>query len=126
MDLARNLVAIVSQRLIRGEDGKRLPAVEVMLITPLIRDLIAKGRIDEVREAMERSSEPGLQTFDQSLFRLYKSGRISEALAMQNAESQSDLGLKIRLDKGGERDAGELETGEDTPDGLREGGPPGR
>ncbi len=126
MDLAHNLVAIVSQRLIRGEDGKRLPAVEVMLITPLIRDLIAKGRIDEVREAMERSSEPGLQTFDQSLFRLYKSGRISEALAMQNAESQSDLGLKIRLDKGGERDAGELETGEDTPDGLREGGPPGR
>ena len=112
MDLAHNLVAIISQRLIRGEEGKRLPAVEVMLITPLIRDLISKGRIDEIREAMDRSSEPGLQTFDQSLFELYKSGHISEKLAMQNAESQSDLGLRIRLDKGGELDTGDMETEE--------------
>ncbi len=109
MDLAHNLVAIISQRLIRGEEGKRLPAVEVMLVTPLIRDLISKGRIDEIREAMDRSSEPGLQTFDQSLFALYKSGRISEALAMQNAESESDLGLKIRLDKGGHIDTGDMD-----------------
>lgn len=115
MDLAHNLVAIISQRLVRGEDGRRLPAVEVMLITPLIRDLISKGRIDEIREAMDRSSEPGLQTFDQSLFELYKSGRISEELAMQNAESQSDLGVKIRLDKGGELDTGGMETEERLP-----------
>ncbi|WP_456372694.1 PilT/PilU family type 4a pilus ATPase [Thiolapillus sp.] len=100
MDLAHNLVAIISQRLVRNHEGKRMPAVEVLLITPLIRDLIAKGKLDEVREAMEKSSETGMQTFDQSLFQLYKSGHISEQKAMENAESQSNLGVRIRLDKG--------------------------
>ena len=100
MDLAHNLVAIISQRLVRNHEGKRMPAVEVLLITPLIRDLISKGKLDEVREAMEKSSEPGMQTFDQSLFELYKNGHITEEKAMENAESQSNLGVRIRLDKG--------------------------
>ncbi len=100
MDLAHNLAAIISQRLVRDNEGKRVPAVEVMMITPLIRDLISKGKIDEIREAMERSSESGMQTFDQSLYHLYKEGRITEEKAMENAESQSNLGVKIRLDKG--------------------------
>ncbi|BAO45600.1 PilT/PilU family type 4a pilus ATPase [Thiolapillus brandeum] len=100
MDLAHNLVAIISQRLVRNHEGKRMPAVEVLLITPLIRDLIAKGKLDEVREAMEKSSEAGMQTFDQSLFELFKSGHITEKKAMENAESQSNLGVRIRLDKG--------------------------
>lgn len=110
MDLAHNLTAIVSQRLVRDHQGKRVPAVEVMLISPLIRDLISKGKIDEIREAMERSSEPGMQTFDQSLFHLYKEGRISEEKAMENAESQSNLGVRIRLDKGEAPDNKDLTT----------------
>jgi twitching motility protein PilU len=100
MDLAHNLVAIISQRLVRNHEGKRLPAVEVLLITPLIRDLISKGKLDEVRQAMEKSSESGMQTFDQSLFELYKNGHITEEKAMENAESHSNLGVRIRLDKG--------------------------
>ncbi|WP_456449278.1 PilT/PilU family type 4a pilus ATPase [Thiolapillus sp.] len=100
MDLAHNLVAIVSQRLVRNHEGRRMPAVEVLLITPLIRDLISKGKLDEVREAMEKSSENGMQTFDQSLFELFKAGHITEEKAMENAESQSNLGVRIRLDKG--------------------------
>ncbi len=99
-DLAHNLGAIVSQRLVRNEKGKRMPAVEVMLISPLIKDLIRKGAVDEVREAMEKSSEEGMQTFDQSLYDLYKAGRITEKQAMENAESVSNLGVKIRLSKG--------------------------
>lgn len=110
MDLAHNLVAIISQRLVRDNEGKRVPAVEVMLITPLIRDLISKGKIDEIREAMERSSESGMQTYDQSLYHLYKEGRISEEKAMENAESQSNLGVRIRLDKGGTPDNEDLQT----------------
>ncbi|WP_456412738.1 PilT/PilU family type 4a pilus ATPase [Thiolapillus sp.] len=109
MDLAHNLVAIISQRLVRDQDGKRVPAVEVLLATPLVRDLIAKGKIDEIREAMERSNEPGAQTFDQSLFHLYKEGRISEEKAMEFAESQNNLGVRIRLDKGGGADIEQLQ-----------------
>lgn len=101
LDLAHNLAAIISQRLVRDEEGRRLPAMEVMMITPLIKDLIQKGAIEEIRTAMEKSDEPGMQTFDQSLFTLYKAGRISSKRALQNAESTSNLGVKIRLDKGG-------------------------
>ena len=99
-DLAHNLAAIVSQRLVVNADGRRVPAVEVMIITPLIKDLIRKGRVDEVREVMEKSSEPGMQTYDQSLFQLYKDGIISEEMAMENAESTSNLGVRIRLYNG--------------------------
>ncbi len=104
MDLAHSLVAIVSQRLVRDKEGRRIPAVEVLLVTPLIRDLISKGKIDEIREAMERSGEPGMQTYDQSLFQLYKKGRIDEEKAMEHAESQNNLGVQIRLDNGKEID----------------------
>ena len=116
-DLAHNLAAIVSQRLVRNEKGRRMPAVEVMMMTPLIRDLIRKGKVDEVRETMEKSSEPGMQTFDQSLFDLYKAGAISEQTAMDNAESTSNLGVRIRLDKGQSPDAEavELEQPEEEP-----------
>ncbi len=98
-DLAHNLAAIISQRLVHNDQGKRMPAVEVMLISPLIKDLIRKGAVDQVREAMERSSEEGMLTFDQSLFDLYQAERITEQQAMENAESVSNLGVKIRLSK---------------------------
>ncbi|MGV6826970.1 MAG: PilT/PilU family type 4a pilus ATPase [bacterium] len=100
LDMAHNLAAIVSQRLVRNAEGKRMPAVEVMMISPFIRDLIRKGEVDQIRDVMEKSEEPGMQTFDQSLFKLYKQGQISKKEALAHAESVSNLGLQIRLDEG--------------------------
>jgi len=101
MDLSNNFEAIISQRLVHGLDGRRLPAVEVLLATPLERDLIRKGSIDEVREAMERNTESGMQSFDQSLLDLYQRGLISRAEAIANAESMSNMNVMIRLNREG-------------------------
>ena len=100
MDLALNLRAIISQRLIRALDGGLVPAVEVLLNTPYITDLIQKGKIDYIKDAMEQSTESGTITFDQSLFKLYKEGRISKEEAIKNADSKNNVGLKIRLSEG--------------------------
>jgi len=102
MDLAMNLRAIISQRLIRGLNGGLVPAVEVLLNTPYIADLIQKGKIDYVKDAMEQSTESGTQTFDQSLFRLYKEGKISRDEAIKNADSKNNVGLQIRLSESAE------------------------
>ncbi|MGQ0701291.1 MAG: PilT/PilU family type 4a pilus ATPase [Panacagrimonas sp.] len=95
MDLSMTLRAIVSQRLVRGKDGKRHAAVEVMLNTPYIRDLILSKRIDEIRDAMEQSSDKGVQTFDQSLRTLYECGAIDLEEALTNADSRANLEAKI-------------------------------
>ncbi|MES9963041.1 MAG: PilT/PilU family type 4a pilus ATPase [Candidatus Sedimenticola sp. 20ELBAFRAG] len=100
MDLANNLEAIVSQRLVRGTEGRRMPAVEVLLASPYIRDLIRKGSIDEIREAMEKSTESGMQSFDQSLFDLHQRGLVSTDEAIAHAESVSNLNVMIRLSNG--------------------------
>jgi len=100
LDLSLNLKAVVSQRLIPSVKGKRLPAVEVMLNSPYISDLIHKGRIDEIRPVMAKSIDLGMCTFDQSLFDLYKAGGITEEEALRNADSRNDLGLRIRLSSG--------------------------
>ncbi|MEE4376061.1 MAG: PilT/PilU family type 4a pilus ATPase [Candidatus Competibacteraceae bacterium] len=100
MDLSLNLRAIVSQRLIRSTDGGLVPAVEVLLNTPYIADLIQKGKIDYVKDAMEQGSEGGMVTFDQALFDLYVAGRISKDEAIKNADSRNNVGLKIRLHEG--------------------------
>lgn len=100
MNLSLNLRAIVSQRLVVGKDGRRLPAVEVLLNTPFIRDLIRRGNIHELKEAMERSLSEGMQTFDQSLFALYKEGRIELEEALRKADSRDGLALKIRMNEG--------------------------
>jgi twitching motility protein PilU len=98
LDLSMNLRAIVSQRLIPRLDGKgRIPAVEVLLASPLLSDLILKGRLDEVKELMARSRDLGMQTFDQSLYDLYEAGAISAEEALRNADSFNDLRLKIKL-----------------------------
>ena len=98
MDLSLNLRAIVSQRLLPKKDGKgRLPAIEVMLNSPLISDLIFKGNVPEIKEIMKRSRELGMQTFDQSLFDLYESGHIAYEDALRNADSLNDLRLQIKL-----------------------------
>ncbi len=98
MDLSLNLRGVVSQRLIPLRDGKgRCPAVEIMLNSPLISDLIFKGEVSEIKELMKRSRELGMQTFDQSLFDLYEGGRISYEDALRNADSVNDLRLQIKL-----------------------------
>jgi twitching motility protein PilU len=100
MNLSLNLRAIISQRLVTGKDGRRLPAIEVLLNTPFIRDLIRRGHVHELKEAMERSLSEGMQTFDQSLFKLYKEGRIDLEEALKKADSRDGLNLKIRMSEG--------------------------
>ena len=98
MDLSLNLRAMVSQRLLPKKDGKgRAPAIEIMLNSPLISDLIFKGQVQEIKEVMKRSRELGMQTFDQALFDLYEAGQISYTDAMRNADSLNDLRLQIKL-----------------------------
>lgn len=98
MDLSLNLRALISQRLLPMCDRKgRVPAVEVMLNSPLISDLIFKGEIPGIKEVMKRSAELGMQTFDQSLFDLYEKGLITYEDALRNADSMNDLRLQIKL-----------------------------
>jgi twitching motility protein PilU len=100
MDLSLNVRAFISQRLIPTVDGRRCVAVEVMLGTPLILDLILKGDIHGIKEIMEKSTNLGMQTFDQAIYDLYKQGRISLEEALRNADSQNNLRLKISLAEG--------------------------
>ena len=98
MDLSLNLRALVSQRLLPKRDGKgRVPAIEIMLNSPLISDLIFKGQVQEIKDVMKRSRELGMQTFDQALFDLYESGLITYTDALRNADSLNDLRLQIKL-----------------------------
>lgn len=98
MDLSSNMKAIISQRLIRTEDGKgRRAAVEIMLNTPLMADLILKGNFHEIKTLMTKSRELGMQTFDQALFDLYDEGAISYDEAIRNADSANELRLQIKL-----------------------------
>ncbi|MBL8380085.1 MAG: PilT/PilU family type 4a pilus ATPase [Burkholderiales bacterium] len=98
MDLSLNMRALISQRLIPLKDSKgRAAAVEVMLNSPLISDLIFKGEVHEIKEIMKKSRELGMQTFDQALFDLYEEGRISYEDSLRNADSVNDLRLMIKL-----------------------------
>ena len=98
MDLSLNLKGIVSQRLIPMVGGKgRMPAVELMLNSPLVADLIFKGEVGTLKEVMKKSRELGMQTFDQSLYDLYEAGSISYEDALRNADSVNDLRLNIKL-----------------------------
>jgi len=98
MDLSLNLRAMISQRLMPKKDGKgRVPAIEIMINSPLISDHIFKGQVHEIKDAMKRSRELGMQTFDQSLFDLYEAGQISYTDALRNADSLNDLRLQIKL-----------------------------
>jgi twitching motility protein PilU len=98
MDLSLNLKSIISQRLVRRENGGRIAAMEVMLNTPLMADLIFKGQVAQLKELMTRSTEQGMQTFDQSLFALFEAGIISYDEAIRNADSQNEIRLKIKLE----------------------------
>jgi len=102
MDLSLNLRAIVSQRLLPSSDGMRVPAVEVMLNSPFIAELIIQGNIGGIKDAMKESTDEGTITFDQALLSLYKEDKITLDEALHNADSKNDLSLEIRM--GGGRD----------------------
>ena len=114
MNLGQNLRAFVSQRLVPTVDGKRCAAVEVLLGTKTIEELIIKGEFESIKEIMSKSEALGMQTFDAALYKLYKEGRISMDEAIRNADSQNDVRLRIKLDQSG----GSLALEEtSTPDG---------
>jgi twitching motility protein PilU len=101
MDLSLNLAAIISQRLIpRKDGGGRVPALEVMLNTPLMADLILRGELQKLHDLIERSTDLGMVTMDQSLFKLHQEGLISYEEALRNAESVNNLRLRIKLEGG--------------------------
>ena len=99
LNLALNLKAVLSQRLIRTTDGNRVAAIEVLINTPRISDLIMKGEISTIKEAMAAGENYGMQTFDQHLLKLWQNGQINEEDAMRNADSVNDLRLKIKMAK---------------------------
>ena len=97
MDLGLYLRAILSQRLVRARTGKRVAAVELMINTPHIKDLIMKGALTEVKDAFKDSGEKGMQNFDEALLELYKNGTITMEEAMVHADSRSNLEAKVNF-----------------------------
>ncbi len=114
MDLSLNLKAVISQRLIPRESGEgRAPAIEILINTPLMADLIFKGKVGDMKELMARSTEQGMQTFDQCLFELYEAHEIGYEDALRNADSVNDVRLRIKLNS--KRSRGGLLEGSDEP-----------
>jgi twitching motility protein PilU len=96
-DLSLNLRGVISQRLLRSKDGGRIPAMEVMILSSYVSELILKGDTHGIKEAMEQSDTRGMQTFDQCLYELYRQGKITLEETLNNADSRNDLALRIRL-----------------------------
>ncbi len=107
-DISLNLRAIISQRLVKTVDGGRTAAIEILINTPLIADLIAKGDISGMKPIMAKSRELGMQTFDQALLELYQAGTIDYDEALKNADSQNELRLQIKLAGGESKETGGL------------------
>lgn len=99
MDLSLNVRGIISQRLVPTIDGKRTVAVEILLGTPLVCDLILKGEVNNIKEVMQKSENLGMQTFDAALYHLFKDGKITLEEALRNADSQNNLRLRISLEE---------------------------
>ncbi len=97
LDLSLNLRAFISQRLVPTTDSKRTAAIEVLLGTPLVKDMIHRGDVHEIKEVMEKSENLGMQTFDSHLYKLYMAGKIDLEEALRNADSPNNLRLKINL-----------------------------
>jgi twitching motility protein PilU len=97
MDLSLNLQAVISQRLLPGRDSKRVLATELLLHSAYVADLILKGAVDEIRHAIEKSGGVGMHTFDQVLLELFNAGRIDQDTALANADSRTDLSLRMRV-----------------------------
>jgi len=97
LDLSLNIRAVISQRLVQSVDGRRVAAIEILINTPHIADLILKGSISDLKEAMEQSGAKGMQTFDKALFELYKEERIDLEEALSNADSRTNLEARINF-----------------------------
>lgn len=97
LDLSLNVRSVISQRLVQAIDGKRVAAIEILINTPHIADLIMKGNIGDIKEAMEQSGAKGMQTFDMALFQLYKEERIDLEEALNNADSRTNLEARINF-----------------------------
>ncbi len=97
LDLSLNVRSVISQRLVQGIDGKRVAAIEIMVNTPHVADLILKGQIDGIKEAMTGSGAKGMQTFDMALYALFREGRIDLEEALSNADSRTNLEAKINF-----------------------------
>ena len=98
-DLSISLKAVISQRLVRGKNGKRVPAVEILVNSPHVAELIKTGEVEEIKEAMEQSLTPGSQTFEQALLALYQEGKISQQEALANADSATNMSWLINNSK---------------------------
>jgi len=126
MNLAMNLRAILSQRLVKSVDGKRVAAIEILINTPRISDLILKAEVGEIKEAMASGEQHGMRTFDQALFELWQDGQITDIEALRNADSANNLRLKIKMAKieGSNNGDGNVDDilqhhGDDEGDGLK-------
>jgi twitching motility protein PilU len=106
-DLSRNLKAVLCQRLVRGKDKRRWPALELLMNSPYIAELILKGELEEIRDAMSRKAEHGTLCFDDALLSLYQQQLISREDAINHADSRHNLTVKIRLLEHGRADATE-------------------
>ncbi|BAN34078.1 pilus retraction protein PilT [Sulfuricella denitrificans skB26] len=111
-DLSISLKAVISQRLVRGVNGKRLPATEILVNSPYVAELIKSGETDKIKEAMEQSLTAGSQTFEQALFALYREGKISLDEALANADSRTNLSWLINNEK---RDGSDTRSPDDPP-----------
>lgn len=107
--LSLNLRAIISQRLIPTVEGKRIVAIEILIGTPRVQDLILKAKIDVLKDAMAAGAQEGMQTFDHALYDLYKSGKITYDTALVYADSANNLRLRIKLESGDEKPGGKVE-----------------
>ena len=109
MDLSLNLKAVISQRLLKTRDGEgRVAAIEILLNSPLISDLILKGEVHEIKEIMSKSNEIGMKTFDQALFDLYEADKITYEDALRNADSMNELRLRIKLEGKAAKDSDKM------------------
>jgi twitching motility protein PilU len=98
LDLSLNLRAIISQRLVPSVQGRRVAAFEILLTTPLVKDYLLRGAISEIDEVIGRSEDVGMQSFDEALYKLFSTGKISEDNALQYANSRNNLRLRINLE----------------------------
>ncbi|WP_205755089.1 PilT/PilU family type 4a pilus ATPase [Azotobacter chroococcum] len=117
-DLGNNLKAFVSQRLVKTQDGKRRAAVEVLLGTPTVRDLIKRSELSEIKEIMAKSRNLGMQTFDQALIELVNEGAIGEEEALKNADSANNVRLQLKLHRDGGVAGADQKGGESAWQGL--------
>lgn len=114
LDLSLNLQGFISQRLIPSVDGRRVAAIEILLGTPRVCDLIKMGKVMELKEVMEKSEQQGMKTFDSALFTLFKKGQITHEEALKNADSKNNLRLRIQLSEGKDYTEEELDDADET------------